>query len=209
MPNYCQNNLNVWGDATELSDFKKNCLVKADSDSPYEYDFTFEGLYPTPEELSNNDSPVSKRDDESENDFKFRLNRYENEYGYTSWYEWRIHNWGTKWDACETVIITNEEDELYVGFDTAWTPPVNWLKKVSTKYPNLNFLMDYIEEGVNFCGVVRIGDGEIVEDEGVPVFTDPDGEEVYKDEEGAWWYYKSKERVNEEEFWPTAHNPFI
>jgi len=209
MPNFCQNNLNVWGDENELSDFKKNCLIPANQDSPNDFDFTFEGLYPTPEELLANESPTNKSDDETDADYKSRLKKYEDEYGYTNWYEWRIHNWGTKWDASESVIITNEVDELYVGFDTAWVPPINWLKKVAIKYPNLNFRLDYLEEGVDFCGAVRIGEGEIVEDEGKPVYTNDSGEEVYKDEHGTWWYEKSKERVEDEAFWPIAHNPFV
>jgi hypothetical protein len=209
MPNYCQNNLSVWGDITELSDFKRNCLVKADAGSPYEFDFTFEGLYPTPQELADNQSPVNKTDDETESDFKARLKRYEEDYGYTNWYEWRIHNWGTKWDASETIIITNESDELYIGFDTAWAPPINWLKKVSIQYPNLSFRMDYMEEGQNYCGAIRIGDGEIVEDEGEPIYTNDQGEEVYRDDDGGWWYTKSSERVEDEAFWPISHNPFV
>ena len=38
-------------------------------------------------------------------------------YGFTDWYEWSIYNWGTKWNASETVLV----DETGIYFDTAWS----------------------------------------------------------------------------------------
>ena len=44
------------------------------------------------------------------------LNNQE-KYGYTTWYEWSIATWGTKWNA-----YNQEFDEPNVlGFDTAWS----------------------------------------------------------------------------------------
>ena len=53
------------------------------------------------------------------------------EYGYSTAYEWRVENWGTKWEA-----ITNEGDPLYndgddeivLEFETAWCPPTGIYK---------------------------------------------------------------------------------
>jgi hypothetical protein len=207
MPNWCSNNLNVWGDENELSEFKKHSLTPADHNSPEDFDFTFEGLYPTPKELMENSSPISKQESETDADFKSRVKRLEDEYGYNNWYEWRVYNWGTKWDASESVIMTNNNEEFYVGFDTAWAPPTNWLKKVSIRFPNLNFSLTYMEEGQGFCGKLRIGEGEIVEDEGVIEYTDQYGQLVEYREDG-WFYTETNEKVEEEDFWPVSHNPF-
>jgi hypothetical protein len=40
------------------------------------------------------------------------------EIGATSWYDWCINNWGTKWNACRP-----QSDVGYFRFDTAWAPP--------------------------------------------------------------------------------------
>jgi hypothetical protein len=191
MPNWCQNNLRVYGDTIEISEFKKHSLTPADHNSPEDFDFTFEGLYPTPAEFTDEQSPDQLL---------------------PGWYEWRIDNWGTKWDAAETVILENSVDELCVSFETAWAPPTEWLKKVSLKFPNLNFVLDYIEEGQGFCGVLDISDGEIVDDYGDVQFVDSDGREVFYDAESSCWkYFGTNDCVYDEseDFYPTAINPYI
>ena len=52
-------------------------------------------------------------------------------YGYSTAYEWRVENWGVKWDA-----ITNDGDTLFkegdteivLEFDTPWGPPTGIYK---------------------------------------------------------------------------------
>ena len=40
------------------------------------------------------------------------------------WYNWRLQNWGTKWDCYEVDIDDSElEYGFEVTFDTAWSPP--------------------------------------------------------------------------------------
>jgi hypothetical protein len=48
------------------------------------------------------------------------------------WYEWRLENWGTKWDVCEVEIdedcLEYSDDKKVAWFSfrcwTAWAPPV-------------------------------------------------------------------------------------
>jgi hypothetical protein len=53
------------------------------------------------------------------------------------WYDWRVNNWGTKWDVCEVEIdeeIANDQGRFLFDADskswfefrcwTAWGPPV-------------------------------------------------------------------------------------
>ena len=63
-------------------------------------------------------------------------------YGAPTWYEWAIRTWGTKWDACEIDINGDEID-----FDTAWSPPVGVLQKLSELNPNCEVTCDWYEEG--------------------------------------------------------------
>ena len=60
---------------------------------------------------------------------------YENiiNYGYKDWYEWAIHNWGTKWNACESAIVENN----VLVFDTAWSAPLPIVEKMAELFPML------------------------------------------------------------------------
>jgi hypothetical protein len=207
MPNFCQNTLTVWGDETELAEFKSYCLVTSDHNSANELDFTFEGLYPTPEELLNDENPPVHDENESLVDYQSRLKERQENYGFNNWYDWRIHNWGTKWDATDSFISSDSVEDFTVSFATAWSPPTLWLKKVSLKFPNLNFILDYMEDGMGFCGVLKICDGEITERDGEPIYYNEEGDEVHN-VDGVWYNKRSKEVIDVYDFFPIAENPF-
>ena len=86
-----------------------------------------------------------------------------------NWYNWRIANWGTKWDLGDETSydVSNEENEkvcIYI-FCTAWGPPINWLTTVSSIYSDIKFKLDYCEPGMNFAGNIIIQNQEILSDE--------------------------------------------
>ena len=53
-------------------------------------------------------------------------------YGYASWYDFCVNEWGTKWDTeCHSVDIYEEHpDTLEAVFDTAWAPPIQFYEKL-------------------------------------------------------------------------------
>lgn len=57
---------------------------------------------------------------------------WEEKYGYWSWYTWCIENWGTKWNASEVEISRESPTVLNVYFATAWSAPVQIIKKLSS-----------------------------------------------------------------------------
>ena len=80
----------------------------------------------------------------------------------SNWHDWKCSNWGTKWNAYEIDYNKNEEDKtISYDFQTAWTPPVNWLDKISTKYLNIKFELEYSEPGCDFGGYIKYVDGNI------------------------------------------------
>ena len=99
-------------------------------------------------------------------------------------YHWCIDNWGTKWDANDTKVCDSD-----INFETAWSPPEAWLKKVAEKYTSLSFTLRYAEGGIGFSGVREYVDGNLV--------TELDGEcgEYYGSkychncQEDIWWEY--------------------
>ena len=40
-----------------------------------------------------------------------------------SWYDWRLQNWGTKWNSYDFELDDESESKLQVRFLTAWSPP--------------------------------------------------------------------------------------
>lgn len=72
-------------------------------------------------------------------------------YGVPGWYDWRIQNWGTKWNP-EYCSISHSAGQLQVSFETAWSPPDGVYREICAAYPELNLVGKYIEEGMYFAG---------------------------------------------------------
>jgi len=73
------------------------------------------------------------------------------------WYDWCIQNWGTKWTGYDGRF---NEDQTAFTFDTAWSPPLPVIKKLA-ELTGETFILEYIEEGMFFCGRYTAGqDGD-------------------------------------------------
>ena len=81
------------------------------------------------------------------------------------WYSWCVDNWGTKWDV-EKHDSMIDDDYLELSFDSAWAPPVAWVKIVAKKYPKLKFALKYDEPGLCFMGCAK-GSNGIIEDKSI------------------------------------------
>ncbi|WP_300924923.1 hypothetical protein [uncultured Clostridium sp.] len=62
-------------------------------------------------------------------------------YGSTTWYDWCIENWGTKWGVSE--FSCNETTMI---FDTAWATPEPIFEKISKELPNALIEVQYADE---------------------------------------------------------------
>jgi hypothetical protein len=86
--------------------------------------------------------------------------RNEEEFGYVSWYDWSIANWGTKWDISEVDEdwMTKSEDgkTVSLSFDTAWAPPTEWYDNID----GFHIEAYYYEPGVGFVGKWTSEDGD-------------------------------------------------
>jgi len=67
-------------------------------------------------------------------------------YGYKDWYDWSVANWGTKWNACDTVIKGNT-----IEFETAWAPVPKLLKRLSEIYCGIKIDYTFAEEQIGVC----------------------------------------------------------
>lgn len=106
MPNYVYNSVNINGDPNQVSNIMKklgmpNLLGNGESGTDGLNRFNFYNL------VSPSDLDWYK---ESEN-----------------WYNWRIANWGTKWNACDLEVDYDDVEDINnitYRFSTAWSPPI-------------------------------------------------------------------------------------
>lgn len=63
------------------------------------------------------------------------------------WHDWRILNWGTKWNAYRTEKA-EEENTLY--FLTAWGGVPELMNVLAYKFPNVTFYYDYADEDIAY-----------------------------------------------------------
>ena len=154
MPNWCENTLWISGDASKVKEF----VEKAKGEDT---DLSLNNFVPTPEELLTGPAPNLKRDDETDEEHKARMQTLKDRYGYTDWFDWRIAHWGTKWDVQAEVNYEEGDCSAVFTFDSAWSPPIEWLEAVSRLYPELHFSLKYDEPGMTFMGCARGSQGEI------------------------------------------------
>ncbi len=82
------------------------------------------------------------------------------------WYTWNCDNWGTKWDAYESIISYNYDInpnpniiQVDITFLTAWSAPYAWLGTVSRTYPDVKFTLLWSDEDYPSCGKLIAKDG--------------------------------------------------
>src|SRR5437763_776908 len=136
MPNWAFNYLTISGDVEDMDKWR----IALANDVDLEPRLTFNKLLPLPEEEKDN------------------------------WYNWRIQNWGTKWDIAEDedagkVPDSSSPTEYFYDFETAWSPPAEWLRTIAPDFPKLKFELGWYEEQMYFGGVIEILDGLIIRDD--------------------------------------------
>lgn len=100
-------------------------------------------------------------------------------------YRWNLDNWGTKWDIYHDKITLAETgweegcDNLFLSFDTAWSPPLAWFQKIVQHFKTLTFLLHYEEPGVFFAGDAAGEDGVYCLTE----YTEEQCEELFRSED--------------------------
>lgn len=144
MPNYIKNNLRIKANGEKVLEILE--MIKDENGN-----MTFEKIAPTPKELEIEPSP--QRDKEKAKKFKEK-------YGADDWYNWRCKNWGCKWDAGESGFY-EEDGYSMVSFTTPWSPPKEFLEKLSKMFPNVTFALQFAEEGDGYVGQMVAEEGAI------------------------------------------------
>lgn len=143
--------------------------------------FTFDSFLPMPTELMGTDPSQSIIKNEEYHeillDYKDRLDngdldmhepvpmsediqkRFILTYGYDNWYDWSMNNWGVKWGPYETEVISDSKFLFY----TANATPHSAMVKMSMKYPDIEFRVQYADEDLGFnVGEYTLVNGETI-----------------------------------------------
>jgi hypothetical protein len=201
MPNHVANNLSVWGQAEDVQMFKSMFFVDNTEKATYGL------IFPMPEDLMGDYSPLPKRDGETDKQYQTRMKRYKKLYGADNWYDWSVSNWGTKWDVYDLYVEEDNDEMLNVSFSSAWSPPIGWFQKAVEMFPTLHFTMDFIEDGDHYCGLAIGAYGEFLVKETDVEYQDEDGNKVKWDRDKMCWMSGSE--VLDEDFYPTRINPLL
>lgn len=132
MPNYCENEIKMYGNYKTR---KKLCeFVKSGNN-----EFDFEKIIPMPADLFEGDLGQEEIEISGERNSS----------------DWRIENWGTKWNSEDAHV-----DEDIISFLSAWEPPVPVVLRLSKLFPDITFVYRYFEGGNDFSGLMVINGGE-------------------------------------------------
>lgn len=190
MPNYVKNSITAAPQTVK----KITAMMRSDESS-----FDFNNLVKMPEDLNIESSSMGKEGAkcllEKSNSFSgVRFNSFPNEtgkseealklgrkyliniakYGYATWYEWCIANWGTKWPAGS---IDVGSDSIY--FFTAWYGVGKLMQKLSEKLGNVPFEYIYASEDAGYeCGRLLLQNGHVIIDD-IPEEGSRDAYEIF------------------------------
>jgi hypothetical protein len=163
MPNWCNNTLRVTGDAEALNRFATNITNEDGSIQ------ILKNLIPFPVELEGED--ILDKDGNA-------IGQAFTDEGY----HWCLRNWGTKWGDCETELSAYPPGELVYTFQTAWSPAIEGLERISMMFPTLTFQTDWVEEGMQSIGAASFENGNtsahVVPDELFPEWEEDENGEI-------------------------------
>ena len=87
-------------------------------------------------------------------------------YGYSSWYDFCVANWGTKWDVgADGQPAQDIEGGLMLSFDSAWSPPTTAYEKLMEQGFTIRAM--YCESGMAYAGIWEDGNDDYYEYSGM------------------------------------------
>ena len=158
MPNWCVNHMKITGAAGEITRFKQTCIIDGKLDfntiipQPLAWAlFADSGELPT-------DPTMSKAWWER---YHLCLAQWKEATGYDHPNDWAIEHWGTKWNASEFRVATDQANEFACAFATAWDPPDPVWEKMGEMFPTLTFELSGKEPNMAFAFEGSIRDGQM------------------------------------------------
>jgi hypothetical protein len=134
MPNWCNNTITLTGPKEKITAI----YAKAKEDNAL-----LQQLKPMPEALEGTTSPAPK-----EGKVQPLVD------GFDNWYDWRVQNWGTKWDVdMDGLELSDDGTTINGWFDSAWAPPIHAYEYFLTDNEDCSIKSYYYEGGMDFGGL--------------------------------------------------------
>ena len=68
------------------------------------------------------------------------------------WYNWRISNWGIKWDLDDVEIQDWDDHQIIYTFETPWGPPEYICSALREKFEDISITWFFDEPGCELAG---------------------------------------------------------
>lgn len=110
-------------------------------------------FHPCPDDLLNTMAGSYAADDPRQAELDAQMKANKEKHGFINWYDWKVANWGTKWDVCGedgADPAVPEGNDLHISFDSAWSPPVKFYEHMESL--GFEVIAYYHEPGCAFCG---------------------------------------------------------
>ena len=133
MPNWCNNTITLTGPKDKITALYNKAKKE---------DALLQQLKPMPDALEGTTSPAPK-----EGKVQPLVD------GFDNWYDWRVQNWGTKWDVdMEGLELSDDGTTITGWFDSAWAPPIHAYEYFLTDNEDCSINSYYYEGGMDFAG---------------------------------------------------------
>jgi len=151
MPNWCNNTITIQGPTDTLKplwdEAQKTGLLNA--------------IKPMPKELEDTTSPTPEKGQAGYKGPQPVID------GFTNWYDWRVQNWGCKWDvdADGLEYVDNGDGTASIAgwFDSPWGPPIEAYNTFCDDMANCSLEAFYEEGGMDFAGHYDNGADDFIE----------------------------------------------
>ena len=154
MPNWCNNSINISGSTETIRTLWDEANREGSG--------LLNAMKPMPKELDGTTSPTPQ---EGQAGYKGPQPKID---GFDNWYDWRVQNWGTKWDIDpgEGLEFTDNGDgtaQISGWFESAWAPPIQAYDTFLDDMDGCSLTADYHEPGMDFAGFYDNGDDQYME----------------------------------------------
>ena len=137
MPNWCNNNIEISGPTDTIKQLWEDAHDQEDGFG------LLNAMHPMPKDLNDTVADGSPM---------------------PNWYNWRVDNWGTKWDVSDEGLefIDNKDGTAVITgwFDSAWAPPIGAYQIFDEMMDNCYITASYHEPGMDFAGFYESEGGE-------------------------------------------------
>lgn len=143
MPNWTNNHIVFIGSKKAVKAFMKKAKPQQDDKGNKVY--ALSSWLPIPKTFLEHDTTNYEKDMPSVAAYQ------QKKYGVVGWYQWRLLNYGCKWDsAFDSLEISEDGTKIDVQCDTPWSAPLAWCMTMADRNPELRIeIYSHYEDNAN------------------------------------------------------------